>query len=442
MKYWLIWLSLLVVGGGYFGYELTRNNGSLYLPGASSDGHYQIELACDSCHGTPFEGTEGLQKSCVRCHAKELKQAEDSHPKSKFTDPRNADRLTQIDARYCVSCHVEHRQEQTMAMGVTLPRDFCFRCHQNVAKDRPSHQGMKFDGCDAAGCHNYHDNRALYEDFLVKHGRATGELSEQKLPARNLGAWFDQVGTRHTTAKIAPTAAQLFGESDYSTQEKAWKGSAHAKDEVICANCHTGKSDEATYSTACKECHSLEFKGFESGKHGMRLAQGLSPMKVSHARSRMRSQASDRHLNCWSCHDAHEANTRKAATEACLSCHDDEHSSNYKNSSHYRLWQKEVTAGITDGSGVSCAGCHMPRMEGEEKGRKRILVTHNQNMNLEPNEKMIRSVCLHCHTLSLSIDALADATLIKNNFSSAPENHVASIDMALKREKVKKSSIK
>ena len=34
---------------------------------------------------------------------------------------------------------------------------------------RPSHAGLGFAGCALAGCHNYHDNRALYEDFLVAH---------------------------------------------------------------------------------------------------------------------------------------------------------------------------------------------------------------------------------------------------------------------------------
>ena len=28
---------------------------------------------------------------------------------------------------------------------------------------------MGFETCASAGCHNFHDNRALYEDFLIKH---------------------------------------------------------------------------------------------------------------------------------------------------------------------------------------------------------------------------------------------------------------------------------
>ena len=51
--------------------------------------------------------------------------------------------------------------------------DFCVACHsegdQDVRWDRPSHADLAFDTCASAGCHNYHDNRALYEDFLVEH---------------------------------------------------------------------------------------------------------------------------------------------------------------------------------------------------------------------------------------------------------------------------------
>jgi hypothetical protein len=64
----------------------------------------------------------------------------------------------------------------------------------------------------------------------------------------------------------------------------------------------------------------------------------------------------------------------------------------------------------------------MPRVEwrDEDSGEKRILVQHNQNETLEPAEKMIRPVCLHCHGLGFSIDALAG-------------RRVASLDMVRQR---------
>ena len=76
----------------------------------------------------------------------------------------------------------------------------------------------------------------------------------------------------------------------------------------------------------------------------------------------------------------------------------------------------------------------MPRIETELLGKTLTVVQHNQNDNLRPNEKMIRPVCMSCHSLEFSIDALADPELIKNNFNGQPANHVPSIDWALKRE--------
>jgi hypothetical protein len=50
---------------------------------------------------------------------------------------------------------------------------------------------------------------------------------------------------------------------------------------------------------------------------------------------------------------------------------------------------------------------------------------------------MIRPVCMACHNLEFSIDALADKALIENNFSGQPSEHIPSIDWSLKRVKKK-----
>ena len=60
---------------------------------------------------------------------------------------------------------------------------------------------------------------------------------------------------------------------------------------------------------------------------------------------------------------------------------------------------------------------------------------HNQNDNLRPNEKMIRPVCMTCHGLGYSMDALADAKLTMDNFSGKPGAHVQSLDMVARRLK-------
>ena len=80
----------------------------------------------------------------------------------------------------------------------------------------------------------------------------------------------------------------------------------------------------------------------------------------------------------------------------------------------------------------------MPREISEDSsGQEKAFVQHNQNDNLRPNEKMLRSVCLDCHGLEFSIDALADVELVKRNFRGKPSTHIKSLDWAIAREKLK-----
>lgn len=162
--WWGLWLLGSLALAAWLGMSLLDNDASksAFLPGAMTHGHHQIELQCSACHDEGFNSQDVLQNACVNCHGEQLADARDSHPKSKFTDPRNANRLANVDARYCVSCHVEHRPELDVGMGVTLPMDMCVHCHQDIGEERPSHQGMTFDTCASAGCHNFHDNLALY----------------------------------------------------------------------------------------------------------------------------------------------------------------------------------------------------------------------------------------------------------------------------------------
>jgi hypothetical protein len=135
-------------------------------------------------------------------------------------------------------------------------------------------------------------------------------------------------------------------------------------------------------------------------------------------------------LSCQSCHSSHAYDTRSAAYKACVGCHDDEHTRNYEGSKHQALWLAELAGDTPAGSGVSCATCHLPRVKGDEG----TFVQHNQNDNLRPNEKMIRSACISCHGVPFAIDALADATLVKNNFRGTPSEHVQSVDYVRARQ--------
>jgi hypothetical protein len=158
----------------------------------------------------------------------------------------------------------------------------------------------------------------------------------------------------------------------------------------------------------------------------MRLALDLSPMSPGAARLPMKRQAAHHELSCASCHQAHRFDTRHAAVAACLSCHNDQHSLAYEKSIHAQLWRDETSGKLPPGSGVSCATCHLPR----EVHGGQVRVQHNQNDNLRPNEKMVRSVCVNCHGLEFSLDALADRALIDRCFDGSPSPHIDSARMA------------
>ncbi|MBX2814025.1 MAG: cytochrome c3 family protein [Myxococcales bacterium] len=441
---WILWaigsllsfigLGLLMTSPNHI--SLFANSRTLLLPGRTTDGHYQIELSCESCHSAPFTDVNALQDACIRCHGEELSRVEDSHPRAKFTDPRNADRVAKLDARWCITCHREHQPEVTSAMGLSLPTDYCFACHENVGSDRPTHKDLGFETCSINGCHNFHDNQALYEDFLTQHRDDQATDVNAKLPERNLREW----ALTNTSVREIAKPIHL-GSNDHNAPATTkniglvvqdWSESSHAASGINCLDCH--RSEDGTWQNnldhqACKRCHPSEIEGFMTSRHGMRISVGLSPMQPSLARLPMRTQSSHKTLTCESCHASHKYNTSHAAVEACIGCHKDRHSLEYKNSPHYALWQKSVAGQGSPGSGVSCASCHFPRIA-NYTDRNRVTVVHNQNDYLRPNEKMIRPVCLSCHGLGFTLDALADSSLVQSNFQSTPKPTVDSINFA------------
>ncbi len=448
---WVLWIAGTVVLVTHLGARMLEGpDKSVFMPGPLTAGHHQIALRCDACHGAPFAGKDGFQDQCLECHGHERNiKTLDSHPKSKFTDPRNVDLVARVDALRCVTCHVEHRPEITRANGVTQPADFCVHCHEGIAEDRTSHKGMAFESCYSAGCHNFHDNRALYEDFLVKHADEPERLEKARVPGRDFGELLDQIPgypletfpPRRLTASDADAPAGLFRDRKPVAE---WLASAHAEAGVRCSACHRvvdpGSGQGGSKQTRwverpdhgpCRACHGPEVDGFLHGKHGMRLVLDLPPMRPGLARLPMKSKARDKALSCMSCHPAHRYDARLAAVRACLGCHDDTHSRAYRGSPHELLWRKEAAGELPPGSGVSCATCHLPRVSFDAgEFLSRTLVEHDQNDTLRPNEKMVRPACLHCHGLGYALDALADRALIDRNFRGKPRVHVKSLEMA------------
>ncbi|SDJ63698.1 cytochrome c3 family protein [Microbulbifer yueqingensis] len=420
-KFWHYGLLVTLLAGAAITYNLEASDRSFFISGEPTHGHHQIELACSTCHGDGFAGQEFLQQACLDCHADELAAADDSHPARKFLDPRNAALLAKLDARRCVTCHTEHKPEITRDMGVTLAGDFCFHCHQDIADDRSSHEGLGFESCASAGCHNYHDNQYLYEDFLTAHIGAPAVLPAGHLPVRNgLAQWKENNPEKaplgHADADLETGAAGDHTSSDILGD---WSASPHAQAAVNCSGCHAGgkmQFSSAEIVAQCGECHAAQREGFTSGKHGMRLSANLPPgfaetsgnISPTEAWLPMKAGA-EGELSCTSCHGPHEINTKFATVDACLGCHNDEHSLAYRQSAHFREWESGGTGG------VSCANCHLPR----ETHDGLVRTNHNQNHNLRPNEKML-PVCLSCHGIEFAVSALASKPVVRSNFSAPP----------------------
>lgn len=443
--YWIIWVATSLLAAGALGYTLTRaDDKSLFMPGPMSNGHHQLIDRCDACHTDAFGGGEVLQEQCIACHGDVRVKPFDSHPRSKFTDPRNADRLEKVNALACITCHTEHRPEITLANGLTQPVDICYHCHAEIGDNRPSHREMTFDSCTNAGCHNFHNNRALYTDFLVKHMDDPPHAQRAVLPAREFADVLDEIleypRDLYPVEPLTVERADAPAMADVDpTIIDDWARTAHAASGVNCSACHqptdaegkTGDWQNRPGINGCQACHAIEIERFGLGKHGMRIAAGLSPMQPAMARLPMREDTGHESLDCNSCHPGHRFDTGHAAVDACLQCHADEHSLAYEGSPHHELWRKEIEGSGKPGSGVSCASCHMPRVDHDVSDwLSRKIVDHNQSASLAPNSKMIRPACLHCHGLGFAIDALADRELIDNNFRGEPQTQVESIALA------------
>ena len=423
------------------GSERTDALSDWHLPGETTHGHYQIELKCQACHD---RGGGVREQSCVDCHGAALKAGRDTHPKSKFDDPSNAHLLTVLDARSCLACHEEHvadRIGQMAAradapMGVSVPQDFCWQCHEDVADDRPSHVGLAFDTCSNVGCHNYHDNTALYENFLAKHLDEPSVLDDPRRPPPSRPKPPTDPLTpadQDAPPEVAARAGQD-GRSGHDEHVLAWSQSGHAAAGVNCTACHqpeaagatSGVWSDAVATATCAGCHASETDGWHDGLHGMRPAAGLEPMRPELARLAMRPEVAGVALDCNVCHGPHRADTQLAAADSCLTCHDDTHSRAWSETTHAVLWRDEQSALASGddslaGTGVSCATCHLPRTEDG--------VEHNQSATLQPREKMVRTVCLDCHGAQFALDAMADPDGVATCYGQPPAGAVDSLEM-------------
>lgn len=239
---------------------------------------------------------------------------------------------------------------------------------------------------------------------------------------------------------VASSAMASTTEQRLQEINQQWQASVHALNDVNCASCHRDSETKAFVATptheSCQSCHESSVDSFLLGKHGIRLLEGQSPLTPAMARLPMKHDAFDKKMNCNACHDVHTVNTLQASVDACLTCHNDNHSLNYKNSKHAEtVFARSVGRPADDQVGhlgdlvlprpgaeaVTCATCHLPRTA-QKRGDGMLLVkvNHNNTYNLKPQDRMVGDVCMSCHGVEYSYNSIFDDDLVEANFDRPP----------------------
>ncbi|NER23164.1 MAG: hypothetical protein F6J96_21180 [Symploca sp. SIO1C2] len=217
--------------------------------------------------------------------------------------------------------------------------------------------------------------------------------------------------------------------------EQLWQGSTHALADVNCSSCHQNEESKALIvqptQESCVSCHEVEVETFLWGKHGIRLNEKLSPLTPAMASIPMKESALEKQMNCNTCHDVHSVNTVVAAVDSCLTCHNDPHSLNYEKSQHSKLFLAEGKLPRPSVESVTCATCHLPRQEGENK----VFVNHNNTYTLLPRDRMVKEVCMNCHGMEYSYNSIFDDELVETNFDRLPKLHLETIELVRQFEK-------
>lgn len=221
-----------------------------------------------------------------------------------------------------------------------------------------------------------------------------------------------------------------------------WQDSAHALAEVNCSSCHLEEKTQKFVAQptleSCRSCHEEHVETFLLGKHGIRTLEGLSPLTPKMAELPMKESAKNTEMNCNTCHNVHTVNTHMAAVDSCLSCHNDTHSLNYKNSQHAQLFAAEGNLPRPSPKSVTCSACHLPRQQ--QNGT--VFVNHNNTYTLLPRDRMVKEVCINCHGVEYAYESIFDDALVENNFAAAPTQDMETFEMIRALEKERSGSNK
>lgn len=243
---------------------------------------------------------------------------------------------------------------------------------------------------------------------------------------------------------VTPVRSQSVNRDRLDEIDRQWRGSAHAFTEVNCSSCHQdAKTKElVTHPTqeSCRSCHEFAVETFLLGKHGIRTAEGLSPLTPAMAHLPMKDSAVGKSMNCNTCHDVHSVETVRASTDSCLTCHNDTHSLNYVDSKHAQLFAAEGKLARPSAGSVTCATCHLPH---QDLGGT-VRVNHNNTYTLLPRDRMVKEVCMNCHSVEYSYNSIFDDELVEENFARPPTLKMETFDLirALEEQRSGKSAQK
>ena len=237
----------------------------------------------------------------------------------------------------------------------------------------------------------------------------------------------------------SPALADRVTQEQYQQIEQQWQSSTHALAEVNCSSCHqneeTNKFIVEPTQESCRSCHEQSVETFLLGKHGIRTLEGLSPLTPAMAHLPMKATAMERQMDCNSCHNVHTVNTYEASVDSCLSCHNDNHSRNYKNSPHAQIFREIGTLPRPNAESVTCATCHLPR----EVAADEVLVNHNNTYTLKPRDRMVKEVCMNCHGVEHAYNSIFDDELVEANFARPPNEKMRTFELVRDLEQKRSS---
>jgi hypothetical protein len=183
---------------------------SALSPGRMMAGHEA--LGCETCHkaapgtmrqqiqaniaywigrrneGAAFGNRPVASADCIVCHSRK----DDHHPIHRFREPRFLEAVNQLDARTCLSCHVEHKGKRVAAGS-----EQCRFCHARlILKDDPiniPHATLALTGqwTTCLGCHDFHGN----------HVRETPKALQARIEVERIEAYLRDGPSPYGTQK-------------------------------------------------------------------------------------------------------------------------------------------------------------------------------------------------------------------------------------------------